>query len=52
MVGWNRTSKQPVAIKFETCDAQVPQLRMEYDIYRTLEGIGRSKHTHTHYLSS
>ncbi|KAI8340295.1 kinase-like domain-containing protein [Chlamydoabsidia padenii] len=37
--GRNRTNNQPVAIKFETCDAQVPQLRLEYDIYRTLEGI-------------
>ncbi|SAM00581.1 hypothetical protein [Absidia glauca] len=37
--GWNRTNNQPVAIKFETCDAQVPQLRLEYDIYRRLEGI-------------
>ncbi|ORZ14715.1 kinase-like protein [Absidia repens] len=37
--GLNQTSNKPVAIKFETCDAEVPQLRLEYEIYKVLSGI-------------
>ncbi|KAI8084496.1 kinase-like domain-containing protein [Halteromyces radiatus] len=37
--GTNLTTKEPVAIKFETCDAQVPQLKLEYEIYQVMNGL-------------